>query len=671
MISIKINNLEFSVKPGISILEACKYVGVTVPRFCYHELLSVAGNCRMCLVEVEPFEKPVASCVAEVEDNMSIRIDTPFVKKARENVMEILLLNHPLDCPICDQAGECDLQDQAKAFGSNFSRNFFNRKGVEDKYCGPVIKTIMTRCIACTRCVRFGSEIAGVDFFGTLNRGGATEIGNYIQKMFMSEISGNVIDLCPVGALTSKSYAFKSRPWELRVVESVDTSDSLGSNIYVNFKETEIFRVLPKNNINLNLSLLSDKSRFSFDATNRNRVDTLYEYNSQNNRYKKQNWNIFFDKIDSFLDKSNKKINLFLNDEIDLESLLYVKHSKYSNKFQIKTFTATNSRNLSNVYVSPNRFTKDSINSLNRVAILVGTNLRSENALINTRLRIESSKKFIEVFNIGNSYKDNLPSTFVHFSSLKFMRIFEGKNSSISKNLVSSENSLVIFGSGFQTRVDNYSSLVNILLNTNLNLDIINLFNSCNSDGLSWANLRNNKIVNNKSISVGLNLSDNYSTRSIFNKKNKSKSIWINSHGSFVAANSTYILPLKTSYEQENTYLNQDHMSQKTNVSVSGPSNSRSLVNILKSTFEVKYNVCYSDHLFEQSKTKNYCTSELASYYKNFLSKEYNKIFKFTLVSTYPIKVVQKDHYISNNLSRNSNNMLNCSEEFKNLSSNF
>jgi len=671
MISIKINNLEFSVKPGISILEACKYVGVTVPRFCYHELLSVAGNCRMCLVEVEPFEKPVASCVAEVEDNMSIRIDTPFVKKARENVMEILLLNHPLDCPICDQAGECDLQDQAKAFGSNFSRNFFNRKGVEDKYCGPVIKTIMTRCIACTRCVRFGSEIAGVDFFGTLNRGGATEIGNYIQKMFMSEISGNVIDLCPVGALTSKSYAFKSRPWELRVVESVDTSDSLGSNIYVNFKETEIFRVLPKNNINLNLSLLSDKSRFSFDATNRNRVDTLYEYNSQNNRYKKQNWNIFFDKIDSFLDKSNKKINLFLNDEIDLESLLYVKHSKYSNKFQIKTFTATNSRNLSNVYVSPNRFTKDSINSLNRVAILVGTNLRSENALINTRLRIESSKKFIEVFNIGNSYKDNLPSTFVHFSSLKFMRIFEGKNSSISKNLVSSENSLVIFGSGFQTRVDNYSSLVNILLNTNLNLDIINLFNSCNSDGLSWANLRNNKIVNNKSISVGLNLSDNYFTRSIFNKKNKSKSIWINSHGSFVAANSTYILPLKTSYEQENTYLNQDHMSQKTNVSVSGPSNSRSLVNILKSTFEVKYNVSYSDHLFEQSKTKNYCTSELASYYKNFLSKEYNKTFKFTLVSTYPIKVVQKDHYISNNLSRNSNNMLNCSEEFKNLSSNF
>jgi NADH-quinone oxidoreductase chain G len=671
MISIKINNLEFSVKPGISILEACKYVGLTIPRFCYHELLSVAGNCRMCLVEVEPFEKPVASCVAEVEDNMSIRIDTPFVKKARENVMEILLLNHPLDCPICDQAGECDLQDQAKAFGSNFSRTFFNRKGVEDKYCGPVIKTIMTRCIACTRCVRFGSEIAGVDFFGTLNRGGSTEIGNYIQKMFMSEISGNVIDLCPVGALTSKSYAFKSRPWELRVVESIDVSDSLGSNIYVNFKETEIFRVLPKNNVNLNLSLLSDKSRFSFDATNRNRVDTLYEYNTTNNRYKKLSWDLFFGKIDAFLNKSSNKVNLFLNDEIDLESLIHIKHSKYSNSFDLKTFTNSKFKNTNNLYVSPNKLLKNSIDSLSKVALLVGTNLRSENAIINTRLRIETSKKFVEVLNIGNSYKDNLPSTFLHFSSFKFMKMFEGKSLNISKNIISSENSLIIFGSGFQTRIDNYISLVNILLNINLNLDIINLFNSSNSDGLAWVNLKNNKNIDNKSVFVGLNLSDNYSTRLIFNKKNKARSLWVNSHGSFVAANSTYILPSKTSYEQESTYLNQEHIPQKTNVSVIGPSNSRSLFQILKSTFGIKPTISYSDHLVEQSKTKNYSSSDLASYYKNILSKESNKVFKSTLVSTYPIKVIQKDPYISNNLSRNSNNMLNCSEEFKNLSSNF
>lgn len=212
MVNIEINNLRFFVKKEITVLEACKYIGITIPRFCYHETLSIAGNCRMCLVELENIEKPVASCLTEVSDNMSVYTDSPFVKKARENVIETLLLNHPLDCPICDQAGECDLQDQAKSFGSDYSRFFFNKRGVEDKSCGPLIKTIMTRCIHCTRCVRFGSEIGGVDFLGTLNRGTSTEIGGYVSKFFDSEISGNVIDLCPVGALTSKPFSFKARP---------------------------------------------------------------------------------------------------------------------------------------------------------------------------------------------------------------------------------------------------------------------------------------------------------------------------------------------------------------------------------------------------------------------------------------------------------------------------
>jgi NADH dehydrogenase (ubiquinone) Fe-S protein 1 len=214
MIKIEINNIEFWVDSNISVLEACKYVGITVPRFCYHETLSVAGNCRMCLVEIGNSPKPVASCAFPVSNNIKILVDTPLVKKARENVIETLLLNHPLDCPICDQAGECDLQDQTKTFGGDFTRYVYNKRGVEDKNCGVLIKTIMTRCIHCTRCVRFGSEIAGVDILGTLNRGGSTEIGNYVSTDFNSEISGNVIDLCPVGALTSKPYAFKARPWE-------------------------------------------------------------------------------------------------------------------------------------------------------------------------------------------------------------------------------------------------------------------------------------------------------------------------------------------------------------------------------------------------------------------------------------------------------------------------
>jgi len=211
MISIQINNINFLVKKNLSIIETCKLIGIQIPRFCYHEKLSVAGNCRMCIVDNGV--KLVSSCTAVVEDNPKIFTNNPKVLKARENVLENLLLNHPLDCPICDQGGECDLQDQVVLYAAHSSRRFHNEKrGVEDKECGPLIKTIMTRCIHCTRCVRFTNEIAGVDYFGTLNRGSSTEIGNYIPESFNSEISGNVIDLCPVGALTSKPYAFKARP---------------------------------------------------------------------------------------------------------------------------------------------------------------------------------------------------------------------------------------------------------------------------------------------------------------------------------------------------------------------------------------------------------------------------------------------------------------------------
>lgn len=265
MLQIEINGLYFLVNPNLSVLEACQYVGIVIPRFCYHETLALSGNCRMCLIEIGNSPKPQASCVLPILNGMKIFINTPLVKKARENVLETLLLNHPLDCPICDQGGECDLQDQTKLFGNNYSRFFYNKRAVEDKNCGSVISTIMTRCIHCTRCIRFSSEIAGVDFFGTLHRGGSTEIGNYSINKFASEISGNVIDLCPVGALTSKIYAFKARPWELKTTESIDLTDSTGSNIYVNFKDTEIIKITPKINFEINNDIITDKARFSFD----------------------------------------------------------------------------------------------------------------------------------------------------------------------------------------------------------------------------------------------------------------------------------------------------------------------------------------------------------------------------------------------------------------------
>lgn len=668
MISIKINNLEFSVKPGVSILEACKYAGLTIPRFCYHELLSVAGNCRMCLVEVEPFEKPVASCVAEVEDNMSIKIDTPFVKKARENVMEILLLNHPLDCPICDQAGECDLQDQAKSFGINFSRNFFPRKGVEDKYCGPLIKTIMTRCISCTRCVRFASEIAGVDYFGTLNRGGSTEIGHYIQKMFLSEISGNVIDLCPVGALTSKPYAFKTRPWELRSVESIDTTDSLGSNIYVNFKESEILRILPKNNNNINLSLISDKARFSYDANNINRIDSLYKFEKANSFYKKIKWKTFFNEIE--LTNKFSSLNFVFNEELDLQSLLVLKWLKTTKN--IKTYLLNFFSERSNVYVSPTHTLKSLISKTDNSIYLVGTNLRTENALINTIIKLESNKKYLQIYHVGSSYNTNISSIFVHFSAVKFMSFFDGKILNFSKNISKSTNNLFLIGLNFSNRIKNISGLIKHFFSLNLNVNIFLLRNYSNSDAVAWGNFSNNPKALYNEYTLGINLQDNVLSRKYFSNSFSKLSIWINSFGSYLASKFSYILPAKTNFEQESIFINIDHLPQKTNVSLNGPSNSRSVYKILLSFFDVsQIDFAYSNHLIESLYNKKYNTSILSSYYKNALAKTDFSSLGLSLISTYPVKFLLNDLYLGNLISRNSKNMLNCSVEYKSLSTNF
>jgi len=670
MISIKINNLEFSVKPGVSILEACKYAGLTIPRFCYHELLSVAGNCRMCLVEIEPFEKPVASCVAEVEENMSIRIDTPFVKKARENVMEILLLNHPLDCPICDQAGECDLQDQAKNFGTNFSRNFFNRKGVEDKYCGPLIKTIMTRCISCTRCVRFGSEIAGVDYFGTLNRGGSTEIGHYVQKMFLSEISGNVIDLCPVGALTSRPYAFKTRPWELRSIESIDTTDSLGSNIYVNFKESEILRVLPKNNININLSLISDKARFSYDSNNLNRIDSLYEYNQKVSLYKKIKWKTFFGKSD-FLNESNFKRSSFVfNEELDLQSLLVLKWLETTKN--IKTFLLNFFNEKSNLYVSPSINIKSLIDNVESSIYLIGTSFRTENSLLNTMVRLEFNKKYITVYNVGLSYNTNISSVFVHFSLERFLSFFDGKVKNFSKNLSKSSNSLFLIGSNFSNRVKAIDSLTKFLILINLNLKIILLKNYSNSDAIEWSNFTNTLKLSSINNIFAINIQDNILARKYFSNILGQVSFWINTHGSYLASKFSYIIPAKTNLEQESIYLNLNHNSQKTNTSVNGPSNSRSIYKMLVSFFDTRQvNYGYSDHLIENLSNKKSKICLISDYYKNFFVKTNLNAPGSSLISKYPVKSLLKDFYLTNLTSRNSKNMLNCSTEFKSLVTNF
>ena len=298
-----INDKPIEVEEGLNLLQACELAGAEIPRFCYHERLSIAGNCRMCLVEVVGMPKPVASCHMAVNDMRpgrdgtlpTVRTDSPLVKKAREGVMEFLLLNHPLDCPICDQGGECDLQDQAMAYGVDGSRFHENKRAVEDKNIGPLIKTIMTRCIHCTRCVRFMTEVAGVSELGAIGRGEDMEITTYLEHGMTSELSGNVIDLCPVGALTSKPYAFKARPWELRKTEGIDVMDAIGSNIRIDARGREILRILPRNHDDVNEEWISDKTRFVWDGLRRSRLDRPYI--RRDGKLQEASWNEAFAEI--------------------------------------------------------------------------------------------------------------------------------------------------------------------------------------------------------------------------------------------------------------------------------------------------------------------------------------------------------------------------------------
>jgi NADH-quinone oxidoreductase subunit G len=262
MPKLKIDGQEIEVAAGITVIQACEQAGIEIPRFCYHDRLKIAGNCRMCLVEIKPGPpKPQASCAMPVAENMEVFTNTPTVKKAREGVMEFLLINHPLDCPICDQAGECDLQDQSLYFGKGESRFTEHKRAVEEKNMGPLVKTTMTRCIHCTRCVRFAEEIAGVPELGAVGRGEHMEITSYDNKAFASELSGNIVDLCPVGALTSRPYAFAARPWELKKTESIDVLDALGSNIRIDVRGNAVLRVLPRLHEDVNEEWLADKAR--------------------------------------------------------------------------------------------------------------------------------------------------------------------------------------------------------------------------------------------------------------------------------------------------------------------------------------------------------------------------------------------------------------------------
>jgi NADH-quinone oxidoreductase subunit G len=400
MPKVKVDGEEIEVPLGATVLQACELAGKEIPRFCYHERLSIAGNCRMCLVEVKPGPpKPQASCALPAAEGQEISTMTPLVKKAREGVMEFLLINHPLDCPICDQGGECDLQDQAMAYGRGHSRFAENKRAVTEKYMGPVVKTIMTRCIQCTRCVRFAEEVAGVEEIGAIGRGENMEITSYLEGAVTSELSGNVVDLCPVGALVSKPYSFEARPWELRKVPGIDVMDAVGTNIRIDHRFREVMRALPRLNEDVNEEWAHDKTRHAVDGLVRRRLDRPWI--RREGRLQPATWGEAFELIAARLEgATGDQVAAIAGDLQDLESM-------YATKALLRAYGSS----LHECRQDGARFDVSSPGAYRfnatiagietaPVILLVGTNPRWEAPLVNTRIR-KAVKAGARVFRIG------------------------------------------------------------------------------------------------------------------------------------------------------------------------------------------------------------------------------------------------------------------------------
>ena len=664
MIKVEINSIEFLVKSSVSVLEACKYVGITIPRFCYHETLSVAGNCRMCLVEIANSPKPVAACALPVSNNIKIFTNTPLVKKARENIIETLLLNHPLDCPICDQGGECDLQDQTKNFGGDTTKNFFTKRTVEDKFCGPLIKTIMTRCIHCTRCVRFSSEIAGVDFFGTLNRGVHTEIGSYIKDSFSSEISGNVIDLCPVGALTSKVYAFKTRPWELRTVESIDLSDSTGSNTYINFKEVEILRIIPKINNEINNNLISDKGRFSYDSSKLQRITKVFQ--KINSKFVQSNWLSFLKEYETQL--LTKNVTFLVNDETDLESLVLLKHLSFKNpNFKLKNINS-NTSNSSNIYINNLNAKIKDVNLSSKVCILISTNIRIESAILNSRIRLKFINEDFNVYSVAKNYKSNFPVNFINLNINSILSLLEGKNFLLSKLLISFKSPFIILGESFFRSGLNYNILLKFIKQIIPSALLFNIGSYSNSSSKNLLNISclSNSNYKNSEILVCLNLADNIYLAKIL-KNFKNKIFWFNTHGSSLALKSNVILPILSDFEEENIFVNFEQRPQKTGKVFCGNHDTKSLKSLVKYLLNYANKMIIPLFIIEILNKPN-VFNKLDIIFSLELLKE-NQVL--ALVNFYPVKSYFNDFYLSNKNTKNSLVMLETSREMRNKITNF
>lgn len=434
MPKITIDGQELDAPAGMTIIQAAEMLGIEIPHFCYHARLNIAGNCRMCLVEVDNVPKPVASCAYPVADNMVIHTKGEMTRQAREGVMEFLLINHPLDCPICDQGGECDLQDQAMAYGRDTSRYDLQKRAVPDKHMGPLIKTFMNRCIHCTRCIRFVQDVAGIPELGTIGRGEHMEIVSYLDQSLTSELSGNVIDLCPVGALTSRPYAYKGRPWELTKTETIDVMDAVGSNIRVDAYGQKVMRVLPRLHEDINEEWISDKTRFACDGLQVQRLDRPYV--RVQGKLQPASWEEAFEVIAKKLNEvEGNTIGAVAGDQADVETMLLLKEflqSLGSQNFDCRQDQAAHDPSYRSHYLF--NTTIAGIEEAD-LCLLIGTHPRYEAPLINARIRKRYLTGQMEIARIGGVLPEKYELTY---------RVTElGDDPSILEALISGQHDFV------------------------------------------------------------------------------------------------------------------------------------------------------------------------------------------------------------------------------------
>lgn len=603
MAKIIVDDKEIEVPDHYTLLQAAEEAGAEVPRFCFHERLSIAGNCRMCLVEVKGGPpKPQASCAMGVKDLRpgpngeppQIFTKTPMVKRARENVMEFLLINHPLDCPICDQGGECDLQDQAMAYGRDFSRYQEDKRAVEDKYIGPLVKTVMTRCIHCTRCVRFTTEVAGISELGLIGRGEDAEITTYLEKAMTSELQGNVIDLCPVGALTSRPYAFNARPWELNKTETIDVMDAVGSAIRVDSRGREVMRIMPRVNEAVNEEWISDKSRFIWDGLKTQRLDRPYIRNGEG-RLLSASWQEAFAAIKVAVDKANaQKIGAIAGDLASVEEIYALKSmlnalgSSHYDCRQDGTSLDPKAGRASYIFNTTIAGIEQS-----DALIIIGSNPRFEASVLNARIRKRQRRSDYPIAVIGERGEMRYPYEYLGAGEETLSSLIDGKLSFL-ETLKAAKKPMIILGQGALSGENG----ANIAKAAAKLADIIGAVN----DEWNGYNVLHTAASRVGGLDLGFVAENNASAKDIVSDSEvlfllgadeidlnakKGFTIYIGSHGDNGAHNADIILPGAAYTEKSGIYVNTEGRVQMTNRATFAPGEAKDDWAILRALSDV------------------------------------------------------------------------------------